>query len=626
MGLTLKDRKKIQNTLPRFILGSEPIGGQYRPTGTIPFASELNSNYSNKIISFSPPSMDDITKEAGNFNFAGKTEGVTTAADAFKDEQIAKNNAATDALPSFKKKSGVGSFLKNNLKGIGDAAMSTFNFANTIAGLSKNTMSSDEMMGSGGTIQSSANGIGFTESRVDDAGIQNQINAQAKAATMTGLTQGAQVGGNIGKLLGPFGEKIGEFAGGAVGGFLGFLGGKNAKEEAERQKTIAINRTNAANAQNREQAYAIGLRNEFNRENRTDTSQSLFHADLGKEKLKVNPFTGKTFQNTLIYTAYGPAIGHQRGWGTKGEVITDDFGYGYEIPTGPNDTAKIDVDDGGSIYSENVKNPSTGNSVAHDAKILLRAGNGKMSISNKNWLDMNQKVGRMMMYAGKRKIDTNPGYLGGTLKKFSLGVEMGNLLPLINAYAIASASDARAKGVHRANSLAYATNPYGNAAMERLSGLRQDYYPVFSKNREIEARAWNGIRNSGGLSAGQSALFGALLSNQTQQNNADAIFNSQMANNQLISQAEKAKIALGDSNATRAMQGYQWDTDYFAKGHGAQSKIYATNDYIRQDALTQYFKNLDTNRKYLGALSLYKDQQKIDRDKLQQLMNNIGVV
>jgi hypothetical protein len=37
------------------------------------------------------------------------------------------------------------------------------------------------------------------------------------------------------------------------------------------------------------------LRNEFNRENRTGTSQSLFHAALGKEKLKVNPVTGKTF-------------------------------------------------------------------------------------------------------------------------------------------------------------------------------------------------------------------------------------------------------------------------------------------------------------------------------------------
>ena len=49
--------------------------------------------------------------------------------------------------------------------------MSAVNFASTIGGLSKNTMSSDEMMGSGGTTQQSANGIGYTESRVDDAGI-----------------------------------------------------------------------------------------------------------------------------------------------------------------------------------------------------------------------------------------------------------------------------------------------------------------------------------------------------------------------------------------------------------------------------------------------------------------------
>ena len=115
--------------------------------------------------------MDDLLSSAGSFNHSSTTKGVTTAADAFKADAIAKNNAATDALPSFDKKGGAGQFLKNNAGGIMNTAMSAINFANTISGISKNNYSSDEMMGSGGTSQQSANGINYTEQRVDDAGI-----------------------------------------------------------------------------------------------------------------------------------------------------------------------------------------------------------------------------------------------------------------------------------------------------------------------------------------------------------------------------------------------------------------------------------------------------------------------
>ena len=76
------------------------------------------------------------------------------------DALAAANKNAVASLPQ---KGGVGSFLKNNAAGIANTAMSALNFANTIAGASKNTITSDEMMGSGGTSQQSANGINYTE-------------------------------------------------------------------------------------------------------------------------------------------------------------------------------------------------------------------------------------------------------------------------------------------------------------------------------------------------------------------------------------------------------------------------------------------------------------------------------
>ena len=102
-------------------------------------------------------------------------------------------------------------------------------------------------------------------------------------------------GAALGSIIPGLGTAVGGVIGGVLGGVAGLFGSSKAKREAERQKRIAINRTIAANIQNRETASTTALRNEFNRENKTDTSQSLFHAALGKEKLEVNPFTGKTF-------------------------------------------------------------------------------------------------------------------------------------------------------------------------------------------------------------------------------------------------------------------------------------------------------------------------------------------
>ena len=191
---------------------------------------------------------------------------------------MAKNAAAKDlgGMPdSFTKaapKGGAGQFLKNNAGGIANAAMSAIDFVGTIGDISKNKISSDEMMGSGGTSSESANGISYQQSRVDEAGISNQIDATAKAGTMAAMGKGAALGGAVGTIFGPVGTGIGTLAGGVIGGIAGLFGSSKAEEEARRQMRIAVNRTIASNTQNREMAYTTGLRNEFNRENITDTS------------------------------------------------------------------------------------------------------------------------------------------------------------------------------------------------------------------------------------------------------------------------------------------------------------------------------------------------------------------
>lgn len=217
---------------------------------------------------------------------------------------ISNGNGGLEAVTKAAPKAGAGTFLKNNAGSIANAAMSAIDFVGTIGDISKNKISSDEMMGTGGTMQQNVNGIGYTEERVDEAGVQRQIDETAKAGTTAAMGKGAALGGAVGTIFGPVGTGIGALAGGVIGGIAGLFGSSKAKREAERQKRIAINRTHAANAQKRETAFTTGLRNEFNRTNVTDESQSLFHAEEGKEGA-VNPITMETYKKHIVNTAYG---------------------------------------------------------------------------------------------------------------------------------------------------------------------------------------------------------------------------------------------------------------------------------------------------------------------------------
>lgn len=577
--MDLKQRKLIANgALPKFDLG------------------------------FTPPSMDDLLSSAGSFNHSSTTKGVTTAADAFKADTIAKNNAATDALPSFDKKSGAGQFLKNNAGGIMNTAMSAINFANTINGISKNNYSSDEMIGSGGTSQQSANGINYTEQRVDDAGIQKQIDATKAAAVTSGFTSGTSLGMAVGSVIPGLGTLAGGAIGGILGGALGIFGGNKAKREAERQKQIAINRTIAANTQNRERAYTIGLRNEFNRENVTDESQSLFHAENGVEGA-VNPRTGATYKKHIVNTAYGKAYGSQNAWVSDGEVIRSKDGSLYRVSGGKNDTARAYLQDGDSVYSKKVINPETGNSVADDAASYAMAG-------ELDRLDMNQNVGRMMRYSGRRRGTILPGYIGGTnkiwntVKSIGQNLDLENIIPTVTAYTTAAQRDAQADGGLRAPK-SFVANPYENAALDELNKLHSDYYTVWAGNREAEGRAKSAIAQSGGLSAGQKMLAYMGMLNRTQQNNANAMFDSQKLNNEYAGQAAKIKLATGENSATRQSEAYRWDEDMLAKAHAARENMLETSAYDRQNALTQFFKNAWEKNQFDRTMNLYETDQKM---------------
>ena len=232
-----------------------------------------------------------------------------------------------------------------------------------------------------------------------------------------------------------------------------------------------------------------------------------------------------------------------------------------------------------------------------------------------------------MRYSGRRRGTILPGYIGGTSKLWntvkSIGsdLDLGNLAALGNAYISAAQRDARAEGGLRAPK-SFVANQYEQDALQQLNSLHSDYYPVWAQNRELEARGKSSIAQSGGLSAGQKMLGYMGLANNTQQNNATALFNSQERQNALRAQAANAALQAGQNTATRQQQAYQWDEDMLAKAHAARENMLETSAYDRQNALTQFVANMFKRNQFNKVMDLYRDQQHYDKSKVQQMVDD----
>ena len=643
--MDLKLRKRIQNgALPRFANGT-----------LLDQANDITTSAGQQTIHPSMFTPDDITKDVLKANVASKVR---------------------QPIGVVSKFAGIGDK-------IGGVATSAINFVNTIGDVSTNKYTSDEMMGSGGTVNETANGVGYQEQSVDSNGIQSQIDATAKAGTMSGISSGAALGGSIGSVIPGVGTAIGTVGGAILGGIFGGLGSSKAKREAERQKMIAINRTNALNTQNREMAYTTGLRNRFARENVTDDTQSLFHAAEGIEG-DVDPATRTTRHKHLADTAkYGTIMHKVNSMGNKGETMvsgeSDKNGMHnvHGIDRGPNDTAPMYLTQKDDVFSNKFIDWETGLPISLAVRLNAEQNGGKISTRDKQRYEMNQNIERMLTYTGKRKQNKLPRYIGGTEygtsyldylnggplglslkdvpadipapastetpkpaptgKKFNIGKRLGkawnwlkgvgngtdwsNLSALANAYMIAARRDARAQGLRAPKSFTPTSGL--NAALQGLGRLRSNYYPVWAQNREIESRGASAIAQSG-LNAGQRMLGYMGLANQTQQTNANALFSSQNNNNALASQYYKSLISANQEEARRGQQAYQWDEDMLAKAHAAREGMYGTSDYDRQNAWLSYLNNRFKKNQFDQVMALYRSQADIDTAKTRAIINNLA--
>lgn len=490
---------------------------------------------------------------------------------------------------------------------IASGAIGGLNLAYQLVANSKPTIHAAELAASAPTYTTTANGMEVQQ--------YGQINPNVANVDTTGSTIGGAVSGaSVGMQLGSVIPGLGTVAGGAIGTVLGGIGGflsGNSKQKAQREEVEKANRINITkNAFIQDYTQSQRLKQEEAEKIGQLNNQPVFRNWRTGKEPNINPMTGMTYNNYIVNTGHGEMIGPANSKVSVGEVIESPDGSMYKVrsknlnkfnlgkyPNGK-DTELAFIQNGDTIYSndKDMINPDTGNTFAQDAPLYK-------SINMLSRLKTNQMI--MRDYIQQKR---------GKLNKFAKGAEAyTNLIPTIaglygayNQYAEAS-QPLYTPNVNTSNEYSY--------MIPKLMSLRQSYLPGLQQNREAEARSKSSIQQMGtAFGAGQKAALYSNLQNITQQNNAKLIYDTQLANNQIISEAYKTALQVGAQEAARKQQGNIFNTEFLAKAHNAALQGRQMSLFNAINDLQQYYRNEFTRKQFDRNMNLY--QQQIDIDKM----------
>lgn len=164
----------------------------------------------------------------------------------------------------------------------------------------------------------------------------------------------------------------------------------------------------------------------------------------------------------------------------------------------------------------------------------------------------------------------------------------------------------------------YVSNPYASTALQNLANIRISPYANMREMYDVERRNAYGLKNAGGLTAGQkyAAAVGAGIG--TQGNIGRALREIEAQNNQYKTAYNQALLQAGESAAQRMQTANQFNEEMTAKAHAA--KVQNTQMGLRNfmDYLTQYAASEQKRKQYNKMLGMYEQSLVLDRDKLNQ--------
>lgn len=418
----------------------------------------------------------------------------------------------------------------------------------------------------------------------------------SNGAAASGAASGSGGGGSAGA---GFAAKLFAGAGATLASIFG-VGSRADKAEALREKTnrgiLRYNNFNQYGALG--ELAGINLAKKYGNQENQLLSTSIGTAPLNP---KLNKQTTKDY---VVDTSDGMAFGPQNAWVEKDEKIVNmKTGATHTVKRGPNDTARAYLDPEDAVFPKRKKNPETGNSFADDVEQYRNRGDlwhlvDLMSQQN------NKNKNKNMIKAGygyEPWIAHLPGMLGG----------LGDYL------------SARSQSVKMPHT--YAANPYAGMALKDLYGLRLSEYPMMNKVYKQYANAMRGIDMSGGLSGGQRTLSRLSALRGTQSAIADALFNIGAQNNEYKKYAATAALQAGNEAAKNMMAANQWDINMYDKRKGAQRSLMNAGWNKFTNSWEQTYADLNKRRNFDFTLGLYHNDQKLKKDELNLLAQQLDV-
>lgn len=170
----------------------------------------------------------------------------------------------------------------------------------------------------------------------------------------------------------------------------------------------------------------------------------------------------------------------------------------------------------------------------------------------------------------------------------------------------------------------YHPNAYESQALSTLRNLRVNPYYMLPSIYGVYGKAFGSINRSGGLSAGQKAASRISAMNQTQKNVADMFTNTQMQNNQYLSNWASSALNAGQATAQRQMAEDQYANEYYAKSHAARQQGIQMGAYNLINQLQNYYANDFKRRQFNDTMDLYRSQNRLDWDRYYSQLNRLS--
>lgn len=545
-----------------------------------------------------------------------------------------------------------GGFGANLASKGGNIISSGITHAGDIMNSFSSTKDENQLLNEAGSTQTQ--GIGFSYMRQNDVDRDAQMKELSKENTSNTLkttASGAALGASIGSIFPGVGTVIGG-AVGAIGGFFtGLFGSKKRKRELRRRMAAAQEAAMQKNNYASSSAQSDYMAQNYAVEN-GNTQDDILYAKHGKNAGESKETINQTVQ---AYTSLGKQQVEPNAKVAAGESIIDNIDdtsntTGHIVKEGKlnRDTNYANVN-GSTIILGGDKDWRTGTTFRDQALPYTMA---LEQINKKFEKRTNDNLNKLRGTIGKESDDTQQyevnklkqpivdklkdladqqknqhemikqypylHYKSGKdiLPRYAVGMDWGNAITsglgaISSIYQIMSAKNQK---IHTPD--IYAGNPYENAALTTMAGLRVSPYKALEKIYENQNRQNYLINRAGGLSGAQKYLANAQSYIQSNKDIKDALYDAQMQNNQYKGQYAQALMNAGQAYAQRRQAANQYNEEYYARAHAA--KLQGEQMGIRNllDQIQQYEANKFKKKQFDETMDLYRQDLKQQADNI----------